>query len=144
MLATAIIRQLKIQRLVKPKFSAIYVPIKGDVTNAAENDMPFKPIYDPRLAGSERLTATVDAKGITRISEIEIKKIDKYSIATMCEGIKIKKDAPQNKLPITIFVDSVNFFSAKCTNAISNTKTTIPLNAISRPISFSFIKATFL
>ena len=139
-----IIIQLNIQRLVKPKFSAIYVPIKGDVTKAIENDMPLSPIYDPRLEVTDRFTATVDAKGMTNISDIEIKNIDAYNKITAAEGIKTKKAAPQNKLPIIMLVDKENLFSAKCTKAISKTKTTIPLKAINKPISFSFINATFL
>lgn len=36
--------QLKIHKLVNPKFCAMYVPIKGDETKANENDIAFNPI----------------------------------------------------------------------------------------------------
>src|SRR5690606_11082884 len=110
--ANKIITQLKIQSSVYPKFSAIIVPKRGEVMKAIENEIPFSPIYEPRLNILERLTATVEANGIIRISEMEIRKMDIYKIQTVCVGINIKKDKPQNKLPIIIVLESVNFFSA--------------------------------
>lgn len=104
--------QLKIQSVSNPYDSAIIVPIKGEVIKAMENEMPFNPIYEPRLNVLDRLTATVDAKGIIRISEIEISKIDRYKTQTAWEGSSTKNAAPQNKVPMIILVESVNFLSA--------------------------------
>ena len=86
----AIITQLKIHKLVYPKFSAIYVPKNGAVIKAIENEIPFKPIYDPRLNELERFTATVEANGIINISEIEITKIERYKTQIACEGSNTK------------------------------------------------------
>ncbi|MDN3710175.1 hypothetical protein QW060_25200 [Myroides ceti] len=42
--------------------------------------------YRNLFTGLERFTATVEEKGITRISEIQMRNIEKYSTQTACEG----------------------------------------------------------
>lgn len=69
-----------IQRAVNPNLSAIKVPKYGVTINAMENEIPFKPIYDPLLFLPDLRAVIVDINGNAQISPTHNKLIETIKV----------------------------------------------------------------